>query len=81
MSAKLREELAKLKSAFTIIDGCAHAIDADTRNTPDARSKARHILRKSEEIYGQLEQIFKVKADPNGGLGAVSDCERIGNGN
>lgn len=84
MTTKLQEEFAKIRNSFQWIDDLASAIDADTRNTPDSRNKARHILRKSEEVFAQIRDIFKVDAkNPDAHLGAVRDaenCERVEKG-
>lgn len=59
------EWLALVRNKLTILEGCAHAINADTRNTPDARHKARLMAMEIDVLCALAYRVRTVDADRN----------------
>jgi hypothetical protein len=54
------ERLSIIYSKLAVMQGCAHAIDFETRNTADSRHKGRMIQRNAEEIMDLLREAQKL---------------------
>lgn len=52
-----------LRSRLQIIDGCAQAIDIDTKNPAGTRHKARTIHRVSEELLDEMKVLLRRQPD------------------
>lgn len=61
-----REEwLALIRNKLTILEGCVNSINADTRNTPDARHKARLMSREIDVLTALIYRVRTVGTDRN----------------